>query len=143
MTNTDAEFRLDYLSDCIEPEQFRPDPVLLFCMNGDLSVTVEGERLTLPANGVLLINPNRRFSLSAGKQSLACRLTIPAAVLKRYLAGRAPLFWCNSLQDSREEYDRWRHYYPEYDTTQRWAKVPSQELSDMLVDALKEDDNKK
>ncbi len=108
MANTDAEFRLDYLSDCIEPEQFRPDPVLLFCMNGDLSVTVEGERQTLPANGVLLINPNRRFSLSAGKQSLACRLTIPAAILKRYLAGRAPLFWCNSLQDSREEYDRLR-----------------------------------
>ena len=38
---------------------------------------------------------------------------------------------------SQEEYDRWRHYYPEYDNTQRWAKVPSQGLSDMLVDALK------
>ena len=44
---------------------------------------------------------------------------------------------------SQEEYDRWRHYYPQYDTTQRWAKVPSQELSDMLVDALKEDESKK
>ncbi|MBR2799842.1 MAG: helix-turn-helix domain-containing protein, partial [Oscillospiraceae bacterium] len=108
MANTDAQFRLDYLSDCTEPEQFRPDPVLLFCMNGDLSVTVEGERLALPPNGVLVINPNRRFSLSAGKQCLACRLTIPAVVLKRYLAGRVPLFWCNSVQDSREEYDRLR-----------------------------------
>ena len=105
MANTDAQFRLDYLSDCTEPEQFRPDPVLLFCMNGDLSVTVEGERLALPPNGVLVINPNRRFSLSAGKQCLACRLTIPAVILKRYLAGRVPLFWCNSVQDSREEYD--------------------------------------
>ena len=35
-----------------------------------------------------------------------------------------------------EEYDRWRYRYPEFDTTQRWAKVPSQGLSDMLVDAL-------
>ena len=39
---------------------------------------------------------------------------------------------------SREEYDRWRYYYPKYDTTQLWAKVPSQELSDALVDAFKD-----
>ena len=37
---------------------------------------------------------------------------------------------------TQEEYDRWRHYYPEYDKSQRWAKVPSQELSDALVEAL-------
>ena len=42
---------------------------------------------------------------------------------------------------SQEEYDRWRRFYPEYDTTQRWAKVPSKELSDHLIDALKK--NKK
>lgn len=39
---------------------------------------------------------------------------------------------------SREEYDRWRYYYPKFDTTQHWAKVPSQELSDALVDAFKD-----
>lgn len=39
---------------------------------------------------------------------------------------------------TQEEYDRWRYHYPEFDTTQRWAKVPSQALSDMLVEALKD-----
>ena len=39
---------------------------------------------------------------------------------------------------TREHYDHWRYNYPEYDTAQRWAKVPSQELSDFLVDALKD-----
>ena len=39
---------------------------------------------------------------------------------------------------TQEEYDRWRYNYPEYDTTQRWAKVPSQVLSDILVEALKQ-----
>ena len=34
---------------------------------------------------------------------------------------------------TKEEYDQWRYKYPAYDTTQRWAKVPSQELSDMLI----------
>ena len=39
---------------------------------------------------------------------------------------------------SREEYDRWRYHYPELDTSGQWHKVtPSQGLSDMLVDELK------
>ena len=40
---------------------------------------------------------------------------------------------------TQDEYDRWRYRYPEFDNTQRWAKVPSQELSDMLVGALKDE----
>ena len=38
---------------------------------------------------------------------------------------------------SQEEYDRWRYRYPEFDNTQRWVKVPSQALSDILIQALK------
>lgn len=41
---------------------------------------------------------------------------------------------------NKEQYDRWRYTFPAEDTTQRWAKVPSQPLSDMLIAALKEDD---
>jgi transcriptional regulator with XRE-family HTH domain len=37
---------------------------------------------------------------------------------------------------TKDDYDQWRYKYPEFDTTQRWVKVPSQELSDYLVDAL-------
>ena len=37
-----------------------------------------------------------------------------------------------------EQYDHWRYTFPEEDTTQRWAKVPSQGLSDLLVEAFKD-----
>ena len=40
---------------------------------------------------------------------------------------------------SQEEYDRWRYHYPEFDTSQNQDKIMSQELSDMLLDDLKED----
>ena len=43
-----------------------------------------------------------------------------------------------SMKISREDYDKWRYHYPAFDTTQIWAKVPSQELSDALVEALKD-----
>ncbi len=39
---------------------------------------------------------------------------------------------------SKDDYDRWRYYYPKYDTTQLWAKVPSQELSDTLAKVFKD-----
>ena len=39
---------------------------------------------------------------------------------------------------TQEEYDRWRYRYPELDTSGQWHKItPSQELSDLLIDALK------
>ena len=44
----------------------------------------------------------------------------------------------SSEEISKEEYDNWRYYYPKFDTTQIWAKVPSQELSDALVEAFKD-----
>ena len=39
---------------------------------------------------------------------------------------------------TREDYDRSRYNYPKYDTTRKWVKVPSKELSDFLVEAFKD-----
>ena len=38
---------------------------------------------------------------------------------------------------SKEEYDRWRYNYPEYDDSGIWQKMPSQELSDALIKSLR------
>ena len=43
----------------------------------------------------------------------------------------------SSGEISKDEYDTWRYHYPEFDTTQIWSKVPSQELSDTLIKAFK------
>ena len=50
-----------------------------------------------------------------------------AAAAEKYRAGEI----------SRDEYDKWRYYYPQYDDTQITAKVPSQELSDAMGKAFK------
>ena len=39
---------------------------------------------------------------------------------------------------SKEDYNQWRYNYPKFDTMQHWAKVPSKELSDALVEAFKD-----
>ena len=43
----------------------------------------------------------------------------------------------SSEKISKDKYDEWRYHYPEFDTTQIWAKVPSQELSDVLAETFK------
>ena len=62
-----------------------------------------------------------------------------AAELSRMLhAWRQAAAMFKSGEITQEEYDRWRRYYPQYDTTQRWARVPLKELSDAMVDAIKD-----
>ena len=45
----------------------------------------------------------------------------------------------SSEEISKEEYDNWRYNYPELDTSEIRAKVPSLELSDELIKALKKE----
>ena len=40
---------------------------------------------------------------------------------------------------SRDDYDRWRYNYPQYDDTQITARVLSRELSDALVKAFQKE----
>ena len=40
---------------------------------------------------------------------------------------------------TKEQYDQWRYNYPKFDTSQRWAKIPSQAISDIFTTEL---DNK-
>ena len=50
-----------------------------------------------------------------------------APVAEKYRAGEI----------RKDECDKWRYYYPQYDDTQITAKVPSQELSDAMGKAFK------
>ena len=39
---------------------------------------------------------------------------------------------------NREDYDKWRYNYPKYDETSGYVKVPSQQLSDVMLEAFKD-----
>ena len=41
---------------------------------------------------------------------------------------------------SKEDYDKWRYHYPEFDSTQKRATVMSQGLSDLLVEDFRVED---
>ena len=61
-----------------------------------------------------------------------------AELLKMLYAWKEQTNRLNAEEIDKEQYDQWRYHYPKFDTTQTWAKVPSQELRYALVDAFKD-----
>lgn len=61
-----------------------------------------------------------------------------AELLKMLYAWKEQTDKLSAGEIDREQYDQWRYHYPKYDATQLWAKVPSQELSDALVEQFKD-----
>ena len=59
-------------------------------------------------------------------------------LLKMLYAWKEQADKLSSEEISKDKYDEWRYHYPEFDTTQTWAKVPSQELSDALVEMFQD-----
>ncbi|MDY2967477.1 MAG: hypothetical protein SOR87_04455, partial [Vescimonas coprocola] len=51
-----------------------------------------------------------------------------AAIAKKYHAGEI----------SRDEYDKWRYNYPQYDKASGYVKVLSKELNDTMTKAFKD-----
>lgn len=39
---------------------------------------------------------------------------------------------------NRDDYDKWRYNYPKYDVTSGYVKVPSQEVSESMLEAFKD-----
>ena len=92
----------------------------LFALEDRYGLTIE----TRYGEVVFRIDP-RKGKDAARISELVCAW---AAVAEKYRAGEI----------SRDEYDKWRYNDPQFDDTQITAKVPSQELSDVMVKALKE-----
>ena len=62
-----------------------------------------------------------------------------AARLHEMLCGwRQAAAMLKAEEITQEEYDRWRYNYPKYDETSGYVKVPSQQLSDAMVEAFKD-----
>lgn len=43
----------------------------------------------------------------------------------------------NAGEITRDEYDKWRYYYPEFDEENIWIKITPKFISDMIIDSVK------
>ena len=95
----------------------------LFALEDRYGLTIEDR----DGEVVFRIDP-RRGREAARISEMVCAW---APVAEKYRAGEI----------TKEEYDKWRYNYPQYDSSRIWVKVPSQELSDVLIESLKRDED--
>ncbi|MDY3015491.1 MAG: helix-turn-helix transcriptional regulator [Evtepia sp.] len=91
----------------------------LFALEDRYGLTIEA----LDGEVLFRIDP-RKGKDAAQISELVCAW---ASVAEKYRAGEI----------SKDDYDKWRYSYPQYDDTQITAKVPSQDFSDAMVKAFK------
>ncbi|MBR3179411.1 MAG: helix-turn-helix transcriptional regulator [Clostridia bacterium] len=92
----------------------------LFALEDLYGLTIEKKNNEV----IFRIDPNK------GKDAAVLREMIDAwaAIAEEYRSGKI----------SKEEYDTWRYDYPQHDETQITAKIPSQEMSDVLLKKFKD-----
>ena len=90
----------------------------LFALEDIYGLTIEDREGEI----VLKVDPNK----SVEARSLSEILPSWCAEHEKYRKGEI----------SKDDYDGWRYNYPKYDTSGHWAKVPSKEFSDAMVEAF-------
>lgn len=92
----------------------------LFALEDRYGLTIE----TKDGEGLFRVDP-RKGKDATRISELVCAW---AAIAKKYHAGEI----------SRDEYDKWRYNYPQYDKASGYVKVLSKELNDTMTKAFKD-----
>ncbi|MDU5335703.1 GH39 family glycosyl hydrolase [Enterococcus sp.] len=81
---------------------------LLYVLNGELSMTVEGEEYQLKQKDLIIVNYNRKHRYTGSDDLFLARFVLSYSKVKELLAKDMILFWCNSTLEKNESYDEMR-----------------------------------
>ena len=81
---------------------------LLYLLEGTVDIQVEQKHTHMNKDDILLINPDRRRSVSYAEKPLMMHLLIDYAMVKNACQEQDVLFWCDSTGEDREKYDELR-----------------------------------
>lgn len=81
---------------------------LLYLLNGSVYVNVEEEEFHLNPRDMLIVNPDKRHSYCGDSDVFLVKFMISYTKLSELLEQEVILFWCNSVIDKNEAYDKLR-----------------------------------
>ena len=81
---------------------------LLYLLEGTVDIEVEQKHTHLQKDDILLINPDRRRSISYADKPLIMHLLIDYTMVKKACQEQDVLFWCDSTEADREKYEELR-----------------------------------
>lgn len=104
MNRIGLEVKVERLKD-VAPH-FHMEVELLFVLSGETALTLGDDTFLMTKDSVIVVNSEKKHSLSVRKPGLLCRIGMDYQVISSYLGSSLFLFWCNSVAERQREYDR-------------------------------------
>lgn len=84
------------------------DIELIYVLEGEMELKVEGDTFYLKQDDVVVVNPNKKHSYKCSEDILMASFYISFQKLSNFLESSLILFWCNSTIDKDDSYEEMR-----------------------------------
>ena len=91
-----------------EETHFHQDVELIYVLEGEMELKVEGDTFYLKQDDVVVVNPNKKHSYKCSEDILMASFYISFQKLSSFLESCLILFWCNSTIDKDDSYEEMR-----------------------------------
>lgn len=104
----DAIVELNFVTQTDQYIHFHQNIDLIYLLEGKLEVIIEGENFFLQSNDFIMINRYKKHSYHAEEEVLFAKFLLSYSEMNDWLKTEHILFWCNTVIDRRDAYDKVR-----------------------------------
>lgn len=87
---------------------YHQNPELFYILSGELEVRIDDQAFLMKSGDIILINANKRHQIIGSDGLFGARFEIDFHLLSEYMGTMQLLFWCNTVADKNEAYDKLR-----------------------------------
>ena len=88
-----------FLTESGTSDHYHQNPELFYILKGTLEVKIDDKVYELRQEDIVLINANKRHTMTGKEGILAARFEIDFHLLAEYMGTMQLLFWCNTIVD--------------------------------------------
>ncbi|MCF0132641.1 MAG: helix-turn-helix domain-containing protein [Blautia sp.] len=105
--------KVEFLNNQKESEHFHQDIEMIYVLEGELSVSVGDVISKMKAEDILVINANKRHSLSGSPDVLYVKLSVAYQMVSDLYQNAYVIYWCDSTKSENEHYAALRQHLKE------------------------------
>lgn len=97
-----------FITDPESSTHYHQNLEILYILKGEMDVQIDDTHYMLRDGDFILINANKRHSIHVEKEQLGARFFIDFHLLAEYLGTMQMMFWCNTVADKNDAYEKLR-----------------------------------
>lgn len=87
---------------------YHQNPELFYILSGELEIKIDDQTFLMKSGDILLVNANKRHQINGKEGLFGVRFEIDFHLLSEYMGTMQLLFWCNTVVDKNEAYNKLR-----------------------------------